>query len=418
MNHRHHSARRVLARLAIATTVLLGGLAMTSTAHAAPVFNFYDTTWRHGTSPFVNSTCGTDYYGYSIPCVVFMSRVDVHLANGVAPKVGETFMVHLDVAIVAPITLDEYMQMRVIMPAGLQPAITKANPLKCVTATIKTNTVIGNAPCGLTKSGVVWQLPAVHLANGMEADYFIPVVATKTFAGTATQDCSKSAVIHLGVCLQSTATIGSSSYLPNPMVSAVPLTVSVPSKPGAPVAVSGSPRNGAAVVTWSAPLSNGGKPITKYTVTAAPGGHTCVTTGARTCAVMGLANAHAYTFTVKATNVLGTGGTSAKSAAVLVGTPTAPRSPKVTLPKAATFKITWLAPLYTGSGPVTRYEIRARGTADGVTWTGWIPWYKLKTTPSYSDAGATYGVLYEVQLRAVNASGASAPVTFRFLQTK
>jgi hypothetical protein len=414
-----HRARRVVVALSIVATMLSGVLATASpSAAAAPVFNFYDTTWRHGYSSFVNSTCGTDYYGYSIPCVVFMSRVDVHLANGATPKVGQTFMLHLDAAIVAPITLDESIQMRLIMPTGLQPAITTANPLKCIIADISTNTAIANAPCGLSKSGIVWQLPSVHLSKGMEVDYFVPVIATKTFAGTAKQDCMSAAVIHLGVCLQSTATIASNSYLPNPMVSAVPLTVAGFSKPGAPDAVSGSPRNAAAVVTWAAPLSNGGKAITKYTVTAAPGGHTCTTTGAHACAVTGLANGHAYTFTVKATNALGTGASSVKSASVIVGTPTAPRTPKVTFPAAATANVTWLAPVSIGSGPVTRYEIRARGTGDGVTWTTWIPWYKLTTALSYRETGAIKGVLYEVQLRAVNASGAGAPVTFRFLQTK
>ena len=46
-------------------------------------------------------------------------------------------------------------------------------------------------------------------------------------------------------------------------------TVSVP---GAPTAVSGVAGNGQVAVSWSAPASTGGSPITGYTVTAAPGG--------------------------------------------------------------------------------------------------------------------------------------------------
>ena len=389
-----------------------GVLASVSPVAAAPVFNFYDTTWRHGSSPFVISCNGN--------CELFTSRVDVQLPTGVAPHVGQTFMVHFDSAVVSPITIDEWFQMRLLLPAGLQPAVTTASPVKCIIADIHTNTAISNAACGLTKSGIVWQLPPVHLSKGMEVDYFVPVVATRTFAGTAAQDCTTTAVINLGVCVQTSSTIGNgTNYAPNPMVAAVPVTVAGFSKPGAPRAVVGSSRNAAAIVTWSAPLSNGGKTITKYTVTAAPGGRTCTTTVARTCTVTGLANAHLYTFTVRATNALGLGAASVKSAAVQVGTPTAPRLPNVTLPAAATFRITWLAPASIGSGPVLRYEIRARGSGNGgATWTTWIAWYRLPITLSYSQKGATKGVLYEAQIRAVNASGAGLPVTFRFLQTK
>lgn len=88
--------------------------------------------------------------------------------------------------------------------------------------------------------------------------------------------------------------------------------VTVPAAPGAVKAVAG---NASAAVTWSAP-ANGGSAITRYTVTASPGGRTCSSNRATTCAVTGLANGTAYTFTVRAANVAGTGPASARSAAV------------------------------------------------------------------------------------------------------
>ena len=45
------------------------------------------------------------------------------------------------------------------------------------------------------------------------------------------------------------------------------------------------------------PASDGGTPITGYTVTAQPGGATCATTGTTECKVTGLHNGTAYTFT-------------------------------------------------------------------------------------------------------------------------
>ena len=86
--------------------------------------------------------------------------------------------------------------------------------------------------------------------------------------------------------------------------------------PHAPTTVSGTAANAAAVVSWTAP-SNGGAAITKYTVTASPGGRAATTTGATKATVTGLTNGTAYTFTVSATNVAGTSAASPASAVTI-----------------------------------------------------------------------------------------------------
>jgi serine protease len=86
--------------------------------------------------------------------------------------------------------------------------------------------------------------------------------------------------------------------------------------PSAPRGVTAIPGNGLAVVSWTAPLSNGGSPVTEYIVTASPGGRQVITTGATTATVSGLTNGTSYTFTVRAANASFTSVASAPSAAV------------------------------------------------------------------------------------------------------
>ena len=87
--------------------------------------------------------------------------------------------------------------------------------------------------------------------------------------------------------------------------------------PQAPPSVTASRLStSSATVSWAAPTFNGGAAITGYTVTASPGGRTCTTTTALTCAVTLLTTGTAYTFTVTATNAVGIGPASAASGTV------------------------------------------------------------------------------------------------------
>src|ERR1019366_7912671 len=87
---------------------------------------------------------------------------------------------------------------------------------------------------------------------------------------------------------------------------ALELSVLTLTAPTAPTGVQATAGNAQAFVSWTAPVSNGGSPVTGDTVTAAPGGGTATTTGATTATVTGLTNGTSYTFTVTATNSIGT----------------------------------------------------------------------------------------------------------------
>jgi streptogramin lyase len=85
------------------------------------------------------------------------------------------------------------------------------------------------------------------------------------------------------------------------------------SAPGSVRAVAG---DGEATLTWT-PASDSGPPITGYTVTASPGGATTTVSPLVPAATLtGLTNGTPYTFTVAATNSIGTGPASAAPATV------------------------------------------------------------------------------------------------------
>ena len=84
--------------------------------------------------------------------------------------------------------------------------------------------------------------------------------------------------------------------------------------PLAPATVTATAGHGAALVRWTAANANG-SPVTSYTVTVSPGGDTKTVSGASTSTTIGdLTNGTLYTFTVKATNAIGTGPTATSNA--------------------------------------------------------------------------------------------------------
>lgn len=95
--------------------------------------------------------------------------------------------------------------------------------------------------------------------------------------------------------------------------------------PGAPTigtATIASPTS--VTVSFTAPGSDGGETITSYTATSSPGGLTGTVNqaGSGSITVTGLTSGTAYTFTVAATNVIGTGNSSSASNQVTPQVPT------------------------------------------------------------------------------------------------
>ena len=174
-------------------------------------------------------------------------------------------------------------------------------------------------------------------------------------------------------------------------------------------------RRPSATVTWVAPTSPGGSNITSYTVKAADataasrGGQSCTwTTGPLTCTVTGLTNGDSYTFTVTATNSLGTGASSNPSNAVVpaITAPSAPTGVTAT-PGNTTITLSWTAPSDGGSA-ITGYDVYESTTSGAENYASPVNTSPITGTTT-TLTGLTNGTTYYFTVKAINAVGSSAP---------
>ena len=162
--------------------------------------------------------------------------------------------------------------------------------------------------------------------------------------------------------------------------------------PGVPTAVSGVPGNQQVVVSWTAPVEDGGSPITGYTVTSTPGAATC--TGVSTsCTVTGLTNGQAYTFQVVAVNTVGDGPPSAASAPV-TPQPDAPKKQTLSLKLPKRIKLSGIT-LITPAGARTNADQPVRTIIRGGPGTpstaGEVRYFTVLRGPDGKVSVRTYG---------------------------
>ncbi len=177
--------------------------------------------------------------------------------------------------------------------------------------------------------------------------------------------------------------------------------------PGAPTIGTATGGNASATVTWTAPASNGGSPITGYAVTPYIAGvaQTAQTfnSTATTETVTGLTNGTAYTFKVAAINIIGTGAQSAASNSVTpLTTPSAPTIGTVTAGNT-TATITWTAPASNGGAAITAYVVTPY--IGGVAQTA----HQFNSTATTETmTGLTNGTSYTFTVAAINSVGTGA----------
>jgi len=200
--------------------------------------------------------------------------------------------------------------------------------------------------------------------------------------------------------------------------SAPSAAIFVPNVPGSPTGVTVAPGyessgyNDSVVLTWTAPTSNGGDSITSYTATASPSGATCISDSGTPsitpgCTVTGLTNGKMYTFTVTATNKLGTSTASAASSSVLIKQ-TIPSAPLGVFGSSENHAVlvTWSTGPDIGPYPITYFT--ATSNPGGDTCIG-VPY-----SVSCVVVGLTNGTSYTftvTETNSIETSPASAPST-------
>ncbi len=171
--------------------------------------------------------------------------------------------------------------------------------------------------------------------------------------------------------------------------------------PNAPTIGTATGGNASASVNFTPPANNGSA-ITSYTVTANPGGPSVTGTGSPIF-VSGLINGSTYTFTVTATNAIGTSPASAASNSVTPSAPTVPGAPSAVVATAgnASATVSFKAPAANGS-PITGYTVTSRPA-------GGVDVNAGTTALSHSITGLSNGTAYTFTVVATNAVGPSSP---------
>lgn len=178
--------------------------------------------------------------------------------------------------------------------------------------------------------------------------------------------------------------------------------VGLATAPGIGTATATGPNS--ASVTYTAPLSDGGSPITSYTAVASPGGQTATVyqSGSGTINISGLSQGNYYTFTVYATNALGNSAPSSSSNQIRTyGVPDAPSIGTAYLSGTSAADVYYSAPAYNGGSPITSYT--AVSSPGG--YTGSV---STSSSGSIYVSGLQASTSYNFRVYATNAYGDSS----------
>ena len=178
---------------------------------------------------------------------------------------------------------------------------------------------------------------------------------------------------------------------------------SQPTRPSAPWNVRAVRGDHSVTLMWSAPLDDGGSPITNYRIyggTASGSEAFLLQLGnVTTYTDSGLSNGVTYYYQVSAKNVVGEGPRSSEVSATPATVPGPPSTLQAT-PGVQRITLAWGAPADNGGSAVTGYRIWR-----GITSGGEVVLTAVGNVLTYLDTGVSVGTTYYYQVSAVNAVG-------------
>src|SRR5436309_9237804 len=171
-----------------------------------------------------------------------------------------------------------------------------------------------------------------------------------------------------------------------------------PTPPSAPQNLAATGGNAQVTLTWQAPASDGGSPITNYKIYRglAPTTETLLTTvgNVLTYTDSAVTNGVTYYYQVSAVNSPGEGAKSNEASATPNAPPPPPSPPSTPTNFVATggnaqVTLTWQAPASNGGSPITNYRIYRGTSSNGETLLATIG-----NVLTYTDTSVTNGVTY------------------------
>jgi fibronectin type 3 domain-containing protein len=191
--------------------------------------------------------------------------------------------------------------------------------------------------------------------------------------------------------------------------SATPASVQA-TVPSAPQSLTAKGADGSVSLSWAAPSSNGGSPVTGYDVYrgTSPGGESATPIAANVSATgftdTSAVNGTTYYYTVAAVNAAGVSPHSAEASATPQATVPAAPSRLVASGGNGSVVLSWAVPATDGGSPITGYDVY-RGTSPGGE--SATPLASNVVTNGFTDTSAVNGTTYYYTVVAVNAAGLS-----------